>query len=165
MAHPSHFTLQLLSTHSVDSSPALLLSTHHTRYLVNAPEGISRVCLQSKLSLGKLDAVLVGSLAHSPHAQGLPGVILASVEAGNKRLRVFGPQGITHYLASLRFFTKRSAAPSGSGSLAFVLTAESAHSGTRLIRQGSPHPRGAPDPLHVAVEADTTRTDREGPQL
>ncbi|GAA5867433.1 hypothetical protein JCM1840_002137 [Sporobolomyces johnsonii] len=100
----TRYSLSVLSTHTVDSSPALLVAFDSHRYLFNTPESISRISLQNKVGLRKVGHVFLGDLEQSA---GLPGFVLSTVEAGNDRIAVVGPQGTEHYLASCRFFTRR----------------------------------------------------------
>ncbi|GAA5863071.1 hypothetical protein JCM8547_002788 [Rhodosporidiobolus lusitaniae] len=108
MAESSHantrFSVSVLTTHTVDSQPSLLVTFDDQRYLFNTPEAISRVALQSKVGLRKVNNVFLGELEQSA---GLPGFILSSVEAGNDKIQVVGPEGTDHLLASCRFFTRR----------------------------------------------------------
>ncbi|GAA6021489.1 hypothetical protein JCM11491_006513 [Sporobolomyces phaffii] len=98
------FSISVLSTHSNDSSPSLLVSFPDSRFLFGTPEGVSRIALQSKVGLRKVGNVFLGSIQESA---GLPGFILSSVEAGNSKIEIVGPTGTSHYLASCRFFTRR----------------------------------------------------------
>ncbi|GAA5921129.1 hypothetical protein JCM1841_002430 [Sporobolomyces salmonicolor] len=100
----TRYSLSILSTHTVDSSPSLLVTFDSHRYLFNLPESISRISLQNKVGLRKVGHVFLGDLEDSA---GLPGFVLSTVEAGNDRIAVVGPQGTEHYLASCRFFTRR----------------------------------------------------------
>lgn len=100
------FHTHLLTVDSSDSSPSLLFVASDTkRYLFNAPESLARVCVQSKLPMKKIERVFLGSLERS---SGLPGLILSVCEGGGRHIHVHGPQGTLHYLASCRFFTRRS---------------------------------------------------------
>ncbi|BGP19471.1 hypothetical protein JCM10213_006291 [Rhodosporidiobolus nylandii] len=98
------YTVSVLTTHTVDSHPSLLVTFDNQRYLFNAPEAFSRVALQNKVGLRKVGHVFLGELEQSG---GLPGFVLSSVEAGNDKIKVFGPEGTDHLLASCRFFTRR----------------------------------------------------------
>ncbi|GAA5820403.1 hypothetical protein JCM3770_002431 [Rhodotorula araucariae] len=100
----TRYSVSVLTTHTVDSTPSLLVAFDAQRYLFNAPEGFSRIALQNKVGLRKVGHVFLGDLAQSG---GLPGFVLTSVEAGNHKIRVFGPQGTDHLLASCRYFTRR----------------------------------------------------------
>ncbi|GAA5968545.1 hypothetical protein JCM11641_007673 [Rhodosporidiobolus odoratus] len=98
------YSVSVLTTHSVDSQPSLLVAFDNQRYLFNTPESISRIALQNKVGLRKVGHVFLGNLEQSA---GLPGFILSSVEAGNDKIQIIGPRGADHLLASCRFFTRR----------------------------------------------------------
>lgn len=102
----TRYSVSVLTTHTVDSSPSLLVAFENQRYLFGTPEGFSRIALQNKVGLRKVGHVFLGDLAQSG---GLPGFLLTSVEAGNDKIKVFGPRGTDHLLASCRFFTRRCA--------------------------------------------------------
>ncbi|GAA6036325.1 hypothetical protein JCM8097_001668 [Rhodosporidiobolus ruineniae] len=98
------YSVSVLTTHTVDTQPSLLVAFDNQRYLFNAPEAISRVALQNKVGLRKVGHVFLGELEQSA---GLPGFILSSVEAGQDKIQVVGPEGTDHLIASCRFFTRR----------------------------------------------------------
>ncbi|KAK4055371.1 hypothetical protein OIO90_003209 [Microbotryomycetes sp. JL221] len=100
----TRYSVSVLSTHTVDSKPCLLLTFQDKRYLFNTPESTSRICVQNKTSLKKIGQTFLGQLEQS---LGLPGFVLSSVESGNNKLQVFGPNGLKHYLATCRYFTRR----------------------------------------------------------
>ncbi|GAA5907088.1 hypothetical protein JCM8208_004509 [Rhodotorula glutinis] len=101
----TRYSVSVLTTHTVDSHPSLLVAFDSHRYLFNAPEGFSRIALQNKVGLRKVGHVFLGDAGES--AGGLPGFVLTSVEAGNDRIKVYGPEGTDHLLASCRYFTRR----------------------------------------------------------
>lgn len=98
------YSVSVLTTHTVDTQPSLLIAFDNQRYLFNTPEAVSRVALQGKVGLRKVSNVFLGDLEQSA---GLPGFILSSVEAGNDKIQVVGPEGTDQLLASCRFFTRR----------------------------------------------------------
>ena len=100
----TRYSISVLTTHTVDSAPALLVAFDSQRYLFNTPEAISRIALQNKVGLRKVGHVFLGDVEESA---GLPGFILSSVEAGNERIKLVGPEGTDHFLATCRFFTRR----------------------------------------------------------
>ncbi|GAA5984538.1 hypothetical protein JCM10908_003390 [Rhodotorula pacifica] len=100
----TRYSVSVLTTHTVDSAPSLLVAFDSQRYLFNTPEAISRIALQNKVGLRKVGHVFLGDVEESA---GLPGFILSSVEAGNDRIKVVGPEGTDHFLATCRFFTRR----------------------------------------------------------
>lgn len=54
----------------------------------------------------KMAKVFLGGVGDN--TAGLPGLILSSAEGGNKSLEIIGPQGLDHFLATCRMFTRRS---------------------------------------------------------
>ena len=101
------FHTQLLTVESSDSTPSLLfVGADSRRYLFNAPESVSRVCIQSKLPMKKIEQVFLGDLSRSA---GLPGLILSICEGGGRDVRIHGPPGSLHLVAACRFFTRRCA--------------------------------------------------------
>ncbi|GAA5824883.1 hypothetical protein JCM11251_005379 [Rhodosporidiobolus azoricus] len=98
------YSVSVLTTHTDDSQPSLLVAFDNQRYLFNTPEATSRIALQNKVGLRKVGHVFLGDLEQSA---GLPGFILSSVEAGNDKIQVVGPEGTDHLLASCRYFTRR----------------------------------------------------------
>lgn len=100
----TRYSLHLLATKTSDSSPSLLVTFDDARYLFNAPESISRICVQNKVGMKKVGKVFLGELCES---SGLPGVIFTAVESGNHKLEVIGPEGLDHLVSSLRYFTRR----------------------------------------------------------
>ncbi|GAA6009767.1 hypothetical protein JCM10207_004185 [Rhodosporidiobolus poonsookiae] len=98
------FSVSVLTTHTVDSHPSLLVTFDNQRYLFNTPEAFSRIALQNKVGLRKVGHVFLGDLEQSA---GLPGFVLSSVEAGIDKIQIFGPEGAEQLLASCRFFTRR----------------------------------------------------------
>ena len=98
-------SLHLLTTHTSDSSPSLLVTFDQHKYLFNVPESLSRVCVQSKISLKKVGKVFVGDLNES--VGGLPGLLLSTVESGNNDVEVVAGEGLEHLVASYRFYTRR----------------------------------------------------------
>lgn len=101
----SQSQLHLLTCHTVDSSPSLLVNFDQHKYLFNVPESLSRVCVQSKIGLKKVGKVFLGNLNEA--SAGLPGYLLSTVEAGNRDVELVGTPGLDHLVASYRFYTRR----------------------------------------------------------
>lgn len=101
--------LQILSNHNDDSHPALAVVFDHQRYLFNAPESLCRIAIQSRIPLKRISQVFLGGIGEQ--TAGLPGLILSSAEAGNKSLNLIGPQGLHHFVATCRTFTRRCVTP------------------------------------------------------
>lgn len=100
----TRYSVNVLTTSTADTSPSLLVVYDNQRYLFNTPEAMSRVCVQGKTGMRKISNVFLGDLVRSA---GLPGFLLSTVEAGNNKVEVVGPEGTEHLVASYRFFTRR----------------------------------------------------------
>ncbi|BGP51089.1 hypothetical protein JCM10450v2_007018 [Rhodotorula kratochvilovae] len=164
----TRYSVSVLTTHTVDSTPSLLVAFDNQRYLFNAPEGFSRIALQNKVGLRKVGHVFLGDLAQSG---GLPGFVLTSVEAGNDKIQVFGPEGSDHLLASCRFFTRRDklslkvTSPSSTGPAPPTSLPEPLHADPNLLvyafplaASASPAP-GVPEAAQVADTAMSAASD------
>lgn len=92
-------SISVLTTHAVDSVPALV-AFESQRYLFNTPGAPSRIALQNNVDLRKAGHVFLGDFEENA---GLPGFILSSVEAGNDRTQLVGPEETDHLLATCRF--------------------------------------------------------------
>lgn len=81
--------------------PSILLTFDDKRYLFNCGENTQRQLLAQKMPMRKIKAVFMTSGWQS-HA-GLPGLMLSVHDSnGLPPLSLHGPQGLAHYLASLR---------------------------------------------------------------
>ncbi|KAJ3339301.1 hypothetical protein HDU93_008408 [Gonapodya sp. JEL0774] len=122
---------QLLSAHSADSSPSLLLSFDTARYLFNAGEGIQRIAISEhkKNLTGKLRNVFVTRLDWGEAVGGIPGLLLtlaAGIEQPAKlpieklkrkaetspaiprnTFTIHGPENVTDFFLSTRHFVYR----------------------------------------------------------
>lgn len=101
----TRYYIQVLSTYTDDSTPSLLVVFDNARYLFNAPESFSRICVQSRIGMRRMGKVFVGKIGDD--TAGLPGLILSCGEGGNKSLEIIGPQGMDHFIATCRMFTRR----------------------------------------------------------
>ncbi|KXS13273.1 hypothetical protein M427DRAFT_381981 [Gonapodya prolifera JEL478] len=128
--------LQLLSAHSADSSPSLLLSFDSARYLVNAGEGLQRIAVSEhrKGLTSKLRNVFVTRVDWGETVGGIPGLLLTlaagidqpknEVHESAKRkadstssssapipprnvFTIHGPENITDVIISTRHFVHR----------------------------------------------------------
>lgn len=72
------FSLQVLCTDSVDSTACAVVATDSHRVLINCGEGVQRLCVEHKVRLGKISALLFTEF--SPQCcLGLPGNALLLV--------------------------------------------------------------------------------------
>ncbi|KAL8292590.1 hypothetical protein RQP46_001202 [Phenoliferia psychrophenolica] len=145
----TRYSVNVLSTSTVDSSPSLVVIYDAKRYLFNTPEAISRVCVQGKTGMRKIHNVFLSQLDNSA---GLPGFLLSTVEAGNNQVEVVGPEGTEHLVASYRFFTRReqlslkvTSPPPPSSTPSLSLPAP-IHSDPNLLVYAFPLARTAPSP-------------------
>lgn len=126
--------VRILTTRTVDSSPAILLvDPNGSKTLINCGEGSQRSFLELSQKLSSVDRVCLTHLSHDA-VGGLPGMILSSADAakatqvhqmaqkagiaqannnnssstlGLVGLELIGPKGIKPYLRSLRHFVRR----------------------------------------------------------
>jgi ribonuclease BN (tRNA processing enzyme) len=104
------YSLQVLSTHNLDSSPALLLKLDSARYIFNCPEGLQRNIQQNNIKIAKLRAILATRTKWSCIG-GLPGLLLTFCDIPtSKPLNKFAlvaPEGISRTIAAMRAFIFR----------------------------------------------------------
>lgn len=86
--------LQVLTPHTLDTRPCLLLHIDSARYLINAPSGLHRFLSSHRISTMNLKSIFCTSVDWNNSIGGVPGVVLAmnDVEV-RKRVCVFGPRG------------------------------------------------------------------------
>lgn len=66
------FSLQVLCSTSVDSTACTVVTTESHRIIIDCGEGIQRLCVEHKIRLGKISAIMFTEF--SPQAcLGLPG--------------------------------------------------------------------------------------------
>ena len=68
------FFIQVLCTDSIDSTACTIIGTDSYRIIVNCGEGVQRLCVEHKVRLGKISAVLFTDDCPS-HCFGLPGIV------------------------------------------------------------------------------------------
>jgi len=74
------FYLQILATDSIDSSACIALFTDSHRFLFNCGEGIQRLCVEHKVRLSKIRALLFTDFSPQ-NCFGLPGTLNAQTLA------------------------------------------------------------------------------------
>eukprot|EP00842_Homolaphlyctis_polyrhiza_P002445 jgi/Hompol1/3200/HPOL_003161-RA len=99
-------TLQIAGTHTIDGQPAIMLHCASARYLFGCGEGLQRVCNEHRLRLAKLRAIFIAQPKWRC-VGGLPGMLLTLADTGISTFNIFGPEAITHMLASTRSFIGR----------------------------------------------------------
>lgn len=103
----SKIQIQVLSCDSSENSAALVISTESIRILVNAGEGIQRLCVEHKVKLAKLEAICVTNLLPQ-RISGIPGLCLTTCDIGKSSMKIIGPSGIVNFWESTQFFMYRS---------------------------------------------------------
>jgi ribonuclease Z len=99
------FYLQVLSTENIDSSACIAIFTDSHRVLINCGEGIQRLCVEHKVRLSKIRALLFTDFAPQ-NVFGLPGLALTVADAGNSNIRVAGPSELKQFIHTTRHFMK-----------------------------------------------------------
>ncbi|MHB0774901.1 ribonuclease Z [Halomonas sp. WWR20] len=74
-------------------------------YLVDCGEGTQQQVLRTRLSLNRLDTILITHV-HGDHCYGLPGLLASASLAGRQKpLRIVGPQAVHDFLKAVRATT------------------------------------------------------------
>lgn len=66
------FSLQVLCADNVDSTACTVVATDSYRILINCGEGVQRLCVEHKIRLGKISAILFTEFSPKT-CLGLPG--------------------------------------------------------------------------------------------
>ncbi|KAJ3102173.1 Zinc phosphodiesterase ELAC protein 2 [Phlyctochytrium planicorne] len=98
--------IQILGAATHDSRPSVIVHFDSQRYLFNCGEGTQRLCNDQRIRLAKLKTMFISRLSWD-NIGGLPGMLLTLADAGTKQLRICGPSGIVHAVASMRHFLYR----------------------------------------------------------
>ena len=86
--------------------PCVVVSIDTRNVMIDMGEGTQRLCIEQKVKLVKLDAVLITRLCPETTG-GLPGLCLTAIDSGRGELDLIGPKGINQYYYSLRFLMRR----------------------------------------------------------
>jgi len=73
------FFVEVLCTESIDSAACIIVGTDSYRFIFNCGEGVQRLCVEHKVRLGKIAAVLVTDFKPQ-NCFGLPGKLIARGE-------------------------------------------------------------------------------------
>jgi ribonuclease Z len=98
--------LQLLSASSVGGTPSVVLKTEGRRFIIDAGEGVQRLCIEHKVRLVKLDGVFLTRLSPETNS-GLPGMCLTAIDCGKNDLDLIGPPGTRAFYHSCRYWMRR----------------------------------------------------------
>ncbi|KAL2916752.1 hypothetical protein HK105_203531 [Polyrhizophydium stewartii] len=97
------YSLQVLGTHTGDSSPAVVVHFDTARYMFNCGEGTQRLTSQHRLRFGRLRALFL-TRTHWSCLGGLPGMMFKLADGGITNFNFFGPKNLEYVLVSLRRF-------------------------------------------------------------
>jgi len=101
-----NWSASVLSTVSSDTEPTIIVAFDNAKYIFNAGENTSRSFLQSRRHWRRARGIFLTSVG-SQRCSGLPGLLMFWADAGISRVEIVGPQGLLHYLASMRAYLKR----------------------------------------------------------
>ena len=91
-SHTKAMDITLLSVATVGGLPAVVVSTDARRFIIDVGEGTQRLCIEHKVRLVKVDAVLLTRLSPQTNS-GLPGLCLTAIDSGRTHLDLVGPTG------------------------------------------------------------------------
>ncbi|KAH8083328.1 hypothetical protein BXZ70DRAFT_1073609 [Cristinia sonorae] len=95
-----------ISTLSADSEPTVVVQFESGKYIFNAGENTGRSWLQSRNKWSKTKAIFLTQNG-TQRGAGLPGLMMFLADATTTKLDVVGPQGLFHFLASMRSYLWR----------------------------------------------------------
>ncbi|KAG8954905.1 hypothetical protein FRC04_010389 [Tulasnella sp. 424] len=102
------WSLRVITGLTADTEPSLILrfESPPTKYIFNVPEGTNRACIQKRYAIAKTKAAFLTRL-HPEEIGGFPGLVMMLADTHSRDLTVCGPPGLTHYVASTRFYARR----------------------------------------------------------
>ena len=100
------FSLQSLSSTTVDSTPCLQVNVNVERYQFDAPEGAQRTIVQGKAKLRNLNTIFLTSL-RPEDTGGLSGMIFTLADRGARKVTIVGPENTAALIATMRHFLNR----------------------------------------------------------
>ncbi|KAG8784449.1 hypothetical protein FRC15_003245 [Serendipita sp. 397] len=103
---PQPWMARVTSSCSSDTNPTFLITFPDAKYLFNCPENTTRNVLQRGFGLNKYRAIFLSRIT-TRTSLGLPGFLMTLADSGTKTLKVHGPPGLSHFLASSRHFLNR----------------------------------------------------------
>ncbi|KZT10496.1 uncharacterized protein LAESUDRAFT_810112 [Laetiporus sulphureus 93-53] len=102
-----NWSVSVVSTATSDTEPTIIVTFDNGKYVFNAGENTGRTWTQSRRHWRKSKGLFVTSVG-TQQCAGLTGVLMFFADGLMKGLDVVGPQGLTHYLASMRHHMFRS---------------------------------------------------------
>jgi len=100
------YSLQSLSSATVDSTACLHVSVNTERYQFDAPEGAQRTIVQGKARLRNLNTIFLTSLRPEDMG-GLSGMIFTLADRGSRKITIIGPENTGALIATMRHFLTR----------------------------------------------------------
>ncbi|KAI6010112.1 hypothetical protein EDC04DRAFT_3072447 [Pisolithus marmoratus] len=100
------WSTSVLSTLSSDTEPSVVIAFDSAKYLFNVGENTTRSYLQSRQTWRKTRGIFLTSIS-TQRTSGLPGLLMTFADAGRSQVRVTGPSGLLHLIASMRRYTYR----------------------------------------------------------
>ncbi|KAG9016669.1 hypothetical protein FRB90_002586 [Tulasnella sp. 427] len=105
--NPIQWSLRVITGLTADTEPSIVLKVDTpAKYIFNIPEGTNRACTQKRFPVSKTKAAFLTRL-HPEQLGGFPGVVMTLADMNTRDLTVCGSPGLTHYLASTRFYSRR----------------------------------------------------------
>ncbi|EPQ53491.1 hypothetical protein GLOTRDRAFT_78506 [Gloeophyllum trabeum ATCC 11539] len=101
-----NWSVSVLSAHTADTHPSLVVTFDSGKYIFNTGENTTRAFLQSHRGWKRSRAVVL-TRVDTRRALGLPGFLMTLADASTARMTVVAPQGLMHYLASMRLYFYR----------------------------------------------------------
>ncbi|TFK47540.1 hypothetical protein OE88DRAFT_1665716 [Heliocybe sulcata] len=101
-----NWSLSVLSSHTADTRPSLVLTFAAQKYIFGPGENTTRSFSESRLRWNRTRVVFLTG-CDVVRGMGLPGFLMTLADAGIKDLNIVGPQGLLHFMASMRFYTYR----------------------------------------------------------
>ncbi|KAL4253032.1 RNase Z family protein [Abortiporus biennis] len=96
----------VLSTVSSDTEPTIVITFDSGKYVFNVGENTGRSWLQSRSYWKKARALFLTSVG-TRTCSGLNGLTMFMADGMVPKLQIMGPQGLTHYIASMRPYLYR----------------------------------------------------------
>ncbi|KAF7309493.1 hypothetical protein MIND_00320100 [Mycena indigotica] len=102
------WTTSVVTTATADTEPSVVLAFENPsyKYIFNVSENANRAFTQKKAHRRKT-RVFFFTQSSAERMGGLAGMLMSSADQGLQNLDVIGPQGMTHAVASMRFYIYR----------------------------------------------------------
>ncbi|KAI9511638.1 hypothetical protein F5148DRAFT_993525 [Russula earlei] len=101
-----NWSTSVYTTLSSDTEPSVVITFDSAKYIFNAGENTTRAILQSKRGWRKVKALFLTRLG-TQRSSGVPGLLMSVADSSPRAMWVIGPNGLYHFLASMRFYVFR----------------------------------------------------------